>query len=78
MLAVDRDGAVFLSTDAGAHWNPVERQWTGRAVEVRAQMEVKAKADTATGESLLQNVFELVNDQGQVWESKDGQSWKAR
>lgn len=77
VLAVDKAGAVFLSTDAGVHWNLVERQWTGMAVEVRTQSEVQAKADAATGGGSFQSVFELVNDQGQVWMSADGQSWKA-
>lgn len=78
VLAVDKAGAVFLSTDAGAHWDAIDRRWTGKAVEVRAQMEVKTKAEAAAGEGSSQIVFELVNDQGKVWVSTDGRSWKAR
>ncbi len=36
LLAIDPDGAVFLSSDAGKSWNPVSPQWTGKALEVRA------------------------------------------
>jgi hypothetical protein len=37
LLALDPAGAVFLSVDAGKHWDSVPPQWTGRAIEVRAQ-----------------------------------------
>lgn len=78
VLAVDKAGAVFLSTDAGAHWDAIDRRWTGKAVEVRTQMDVNTKAESAVGEEPSQIVFELVNDQGEVWVSTDGRSWKAR
>ncbi len=78
VLAVDKAGAVFLSADGGAHWDAIDRQWTGKAVEVRTQMEVKTTASAPVGKGLLQSVFELVNDHGQVWVSTDGRSWKAR
>jgi hypothetical protein len=37
LLALDPAGAVFLSLDAGKHWDPVQPQWTGRAIELHAQ-----------------------------------------
>jgi hypothetical protein len=36
-LAIDQSGALFLRRDSGSHWEPVARQWSGRAVEVRMQ-----------------------------------------
>jgi hypothetical protein len=35
ILAVDPDGAVFLSRDAAKHWDRVPIQWTGKAVSVQ-------------------------------------------
>ncbi len=36
ILAVDPEGAVFLSRDATKHWERVPVQWTGKAVSVQA------------------------------------------
>jgi hypothetical protein len=36
ILAVDPEGAVFLSRDAAKHWERVPIQWTGKAVSVQA------------------------------------------
>ena len=36
ILAVDPEGAVFLSHDAAKHWERVPVQWTGKAVSVEA------------------------------------------
>ena len=36
-LAIDSSGALFLSEDSGIKWEPVARQWSGRAVAVRMQ-----------------------------------------
>jgi CelD/BcsL family acetyltransferase involved in cellulose biosynthesis len=74
VLAVDKAGSVFLSTDAGVHWEGIGRQWSGRAVAVRSQTEVKPSADGGTP----QNSFELVNEEGQVWTSLDGRSWELK
>jgi hypothetical protein len=74
VLAVDKAGSVFLSADAGVHWESIGRQWSGRAVAVRSQAEVKPSADRGAPE----NTFELVNEEGQVWTSPDGRSWKAK
>ena len=72
VLAVDKAGSLFLSTDAGVHWSSIGRQWIGRAVAVRAQ------ADPNASSGATQNTFELVNDLGKVWVSSDGRSWKAK
>lgn len=76
MLAVDKAGSVYTSSDAGAHWESVAKQWSGRAVAVRTKATAMTNAahDGGTPE---QKMFELVNDQGQVWVSADGRSWKA-
>jgi Putative zinc-finger len=76
VLAVDRVGTVFLSKDSGAHWESIARQWNGRAVAVRTPRTAKAgELGTAGGP---ETVYELVNDQGQVWVSTDGRIWKAK
>jgi hypothetical protein len=36
MLAVDSAGALFLSHDAGKHWEAVRPQWSGKAIAVQA------------------------------------------
>ena len=92
MIAIDNAGALFVSEDSGATWEPVTKQWTGRAEQVRKNAARKteeatppaAKAESpgdgsgsgAVSES--DTVFELLNDQGQVWLSKDGKIWAAR
>ncbi|MGA3011492.1 MAG: hypothetical protein ABSD72_14640 [Terracidiphilus sp.] len=63
MLAIDLAGALFLSEDAGKHWEPVAQQWTGRAVKVR----VEAGADGA--------IFQMTNLSGFSWTSTDGKTW---
>jgi photosystem II stability/assembly factor-like uncharacterized protein len=75
MLAVDQAGAVFHSEDSGIHWERVARQWSGRAVAVRVQSTVGANTSAAPSPNV---VFEIVNDQGQVWVSRDGRIWKAK
>ena len=77
MLAIDQAGTVFLSQDWGGRWNLVARQWTGRALTVRIQA-VAAKAKKSSAASSPGSVFEIVNDQGQVWVSTDGRIWKAK
>jgi hypothetical protein len=67
-LALDQGGALFLSLDAGSHWEAVVRQWTGRAVAVHATAE-----SSASGAA-----FEIVNDSNRVWVSVDGRTWTAQ
>lgn len=92
MIAIDNAGTLFFSEDSGARWEPVTTQWTGRAVLVRKNPSPKHKeaaspaakrespGDTSGsgGMSDSDTVFELVNDQGQVWWSADGKTWTAR
>ncbi len=37
LLAVDSAGSVFLSQDAGKHWETVDPKWTGKAIQVEAR-----------------------------------------
>lgn len=92
VLAIDNAGALFFSEDSGATWEPVTTQWIGRAVLVRKSTARKpegaappAAKPEATGDtsgsgavSESDTVFELVNDQSQVWWSADGKIWVAR
>jgi hypothetical protein len=70
-LEIDRSGALFLSDDFGVHWEQVARQWTGRAVEVRAKTGL-------SGNTAPAGVFELKNDAGSTWASADGKTWLAQ
>lgn len=36
LVAVDSAGSVFLSRDAGLHWEAVRAQWSGKAIAVQA------------------------------------------
>ncbi|MGB8031089.1 MAG: zf-HC2 domain-containing protein [Terracidiphilus sp.] len=90
MLAIDEAGTLFLSKDSGGTWDKVERQWTGRVVAVRRHadgidtMGATPAPETAghpagSGSASQPNtVFELVNDQSQVWISLDGRIWTAK
>jgi hypothetical protein len=94
LLAVDSTGSLFLSEDAGAVWEPVSSQWTGRAVLVLApqatpnQAQGLAIVGRSTADQPAQaaaapappppTVFEIVNDQGVHWTSPDGRIWKAK
>lgn len=90
MLAVDEKGALFLCEDPGGTWEKVERQWTGRAVVVRRHANAtditgaapapETEESPAVSGALAQpgTVFELVNDQSQVWISADGRIWTAK
>jgi hypothetical protein len=92
MLAIDQAGALFLSDDSGSTWEPVTQQWTGRAVAVRRQAtgggnpatapaaEAQTAGNTAgTGTAPgPAAIFEILNDQSQVWASADGKVWTAK
>jgi photosystem II stability/assembly factor-like uncharacterized protein len=70
-LEIDLAGTLFLSDDSGEHWEPVARQWTGRAVEVRAKTGL-------SGNTAPDGFFELKNDAGSTWASADGKTWSAQ
>ncbi|MGB3628811.1 MAG: zf-HC2 domain-containing protein [Terracidiphilus sp.] len=91
LLAVDKAGTLFLSSDAGTTWQHVVSQWTGRAILVRrrplpAQPVVAATSVETPGHAngapqsspTPVTIFEIVNDQNQVWLSTDGNTWTAR
>ena len=89
-LAIDESGELFLSEDSGRTWHKVKRQWDGRAILVRRHANAVdttgATPAPETGEnpatlgclSQPETVFELVNDQNQVWISVDGKTWTAK
>lgn len=70
-LEIDLAGALFLSDDSGAHWEQIARQWTGRAIEVRAKTGLSGNPAPASE-------FELKNDNGSTWASADGKTWTAQ
>lgn len=90
-LAIDQAGALFIRQDDGDTWNRVLQQWRGRAVLVRrqtappeaapqlpdAKKQPKAVASASTV-SVPVTIFEILNDQGQVWWSTDGRIWFAK
>ena len=65
MVAVDAGGDVFVSRDRGQHWDAVKQQWTGRAMRVATKVGAAA-------------VFEITNDQQNLWASTDGAIWTAQ
>jgi hypothetical protein len=71
-IALDAAGAMFLSEDAGKHWQPIHTQWTGRALLVRTLPAVTQAAAMQNSQGIL---FELVNDKQQTWISYDGKTW---
>jgi hypothetical protein len=73
MIALDTAGSVFASDDAGKHWGPVNMEWTGRAVLVKAT----SVSGQIAGNVLSQPAahFELVTDKVETWISTDGKSW---
>jgi hypothetical protein len=89
-LAVDKSGELFFSEDSGATWHKVKRQWAGRAILVRRHASAvdttEATPAPETGQSPAtlgslshpETVFELVNDQNQVWISEGGKIWTAK
>jgi len=88
-LAIDEAGTLFLSVDAGNHWETVTQQWTGRAVEVRAETKYSASATPAARAPANSSndagaapspasFFEILNDKNQAWLSTDGEIWVAK
>ena len=90
MLAIDKKGALFFSDDSGLAWEKVKRQWTGRAILVRRKTAEDATPPAATAPESAgsasvsdglfhpETVFELVNDQSELWLSADGRIWTAK
>jgi hypothetical protein len=70
-LAIDRTGELFLSEDAGLHWELIAQQWTGRAIEVRKTWAAGNAGDQPAA-------FELINEAGLTWISVDGRGWKTK
>jgi hypothetical protein len=48
LIAVDSDGAVFLSQDAGKPWEPVPPRWAGKAIEVHVEPRTADEFGSAT------------------------------
>jgi photosystem II stability/assembly factor-like uncharacterized protein len=93
VVAVDKSGALFLSSDGGRSWESVTPQWTGRIVTVRvpaksldipnastteANASDKKSEDVSLPKSAPPASFEIVNDTGAVWASTDGKTWIPR
>jgi hypothetical protein len=64
MLALDSAGALFLSHDAGQHWEIVAPQWSGKAISVLAPVPLVPPM-----------LFRLVNERHETWVSADGKVW---
>lgn len=81
VLALDASGALYLSVDQGSTWKQVPAQWAGHAVAVRlhanAATAASAAPRTATNPT-NPDLFELSNNQDQIWLSRDGLTWIAR
>jgi Putative zinc-finger len=90
VLAIDEKGALFFSDDSGLTWEKVRRQWNGRAILVRRKTaedptHPAATAPQAAGSTSVsdessrpETVFELVNDQNELWLSADGRIWNPK
>jgi hypothetical protein len=74
-VALDTAGAMFLSEDGGKHWQPIQTQWTGRALLVRTRPVGTQNGALRAPQTLR---FELVNDKLQTWISYDGKTWTAQ
>ena len=74
-LAVDTAGSLFLSEDAGKHWQTVNAIWSGRAVLVKV-----APTAAAVGGVLKHSIsrFELTTDKQEIWVSDDGKKWSLK
>ena len=88
-IAIDEAGTLFLSEDAGDHWEIVPQQWTGHAVAARARVTSNAavapgsvaqgSSSTDTGAAPAPaSFFEILNDKSQAWVSTDGETWAAK
>ena len=89
-VAIDAVGSLFLSRDLGKTWQPVERQWAGRAVKVRLAQGPKAenrplsdqfeqaKRPTPAAATVPAALFEIVTDRNAIWTSADGKTWTGK
>jgi hypothetical protein len=91
-LAIDTEGALFRSDDAGVTWHPVPAQWQGRALTLRLaqtpsvarQAAAKNTVTTAEARQPAQTLapqapaFELTTDSGAIYTSPDGQTWQRK
>jgi hypothetical protein len=79
-LAIDSQGNLFVRDNSLTIWEPVVRQWSGRALRVSLK---QVKAGRVTIGATVQSgppafEFEIVNDSNQAWVSQDGRTWKAQ
>jgi hypothetical protein len=90
-LALDREGTLFLSKDEGAAWQQIPSQWKGRAILIRRKSSASPPSAAPPADGLSVGaiggaqtspppapIFEIVNDQHQVWQSTDGINWTAK
>lgn len=89
-LALDRAGTLFLSKDEGAAWQQIPSQWKGRAILIRRKSSAPSPAAAPAADGLSGGatggaqtatpapIFEIVNDEHQVWQSTDGINWTAK
>jgi hypothetical protein len=92
ILAIDSDGALQLSNDAGKTWQPIPQQWTGRLVAIRtmpivtypsptpgpAQNPAGGQSSAAPAPQTPLAQFEITTDHHTVFTSPDGHIWKPK
>ena len=72
-IAIDTAGSVFLSEDAGRHWQGIDAPWSGRAVLVK-----RWRPSLSAAGGLLKQAapkYELTTDKPETWVSQDGKQW---
>ena len=79
VLALDGEGALFLSRNRGRNWKKVRPQWTGKVARIQTEDSAAAqdKRRKVAGENAPAE-FQLTTDSGAVWTSEDGTHWRAR
>jgi len=66
ILALDSEGALFSTRNAGKSWTTVKPAWQGKAVRLATLAESPG----------ARNVFQLTTDAGSTWLSQDGARWR--